>query len=75
MPHSLHFLHIMLCFLQCCLSFIKDKLHLKSLMVTSVQDSKSVQVRRKKVTLIFLPNTYLHTQVFLLIVIKRPTQS
>ena len=34
------FFHIMLCFLQCCLSFTKEKLHLEIFTVISIQDNK-----------------------------------
>lgn len=66
MPQLMHFLNIMLCFLQCCLLLIKEKLHLESLIVTSVQDSDTVSKSEEKSnTYIFTKYINFNMQVFL----------
>lgn len=65
MPHPVHVLYVVLCFLQYCHSLIKEKLHLQSLTVASVQIVTDYPNQKKKQQ-IFPTSIYLHMQVFLL---------
>lgn len=48
MPHPVHLLHVVLCFLQCCHSLIKEKLHFQSLTVAPLQIVTDYPNQKKK---------------------------
>lgn len=64
MPHPMHVLHVVLCFLQYCHSLIKEKLHLQSLTVASVQISHRLSKSEEKTTTISNKYVTSHAGVF-----------